>query len=141
MRLKRTRLIVCLFILVGIAFAALGARCIHVQSTQHAHYVDVSLKQHRSPRAQQGARGVILDCRRRILAADHQVLTIYADPNFIIAPKETSVALADILDMGAHTICKMITANRHLRFKKIKTPATLDECLAVMKRNIRGVGV
>lgn len=141
MRLKRTRLIVCLFILVGMAFSALGVRCFQVQSTQHDHYVDISIKQHRSPRAQRGGRGVILDCRGRILAADHQVLTIYADPNFILAPKETSVALADILDMGAHTICKMITANPQLRFKKIKTPASLDECLAVMKKDIRGVGV
>jgi cell division protein FtsI/penicillin-binding protein 2 len=123
------------------AFVALGMRCVQVQSAQHEHYVDISMKQHRVPLAQQGGRGVIFDCRMRFLAADQQVLTIYADPNFIITPKETSVALAEILDMGAHTICKMITANRQLRFKKIKTPASLDECLAVMKQNIRGVGV
>ncbi len=140
-RLKRTRLIIFLFMLVGAAFVGLGARCYHVQSTQHEHYVDISTRQHRSPRAQQGARGVILDCRGRILAADRQVLTIFADPNFITEPKEVSVALADILDMGAHTICKLITSNRSLRFKKLKTPATLDECMAVWKLNVRGVGV
>lgn len=140
-RLKRTRLIICLFLLVGTSLLALGARCYHVQSTQHEHYLDISTKQHRSPRAQQGPRGVILDCRSRILAADHQVLTVFADPNFITDPKEASVALAEILDMGAHTISKMITSNRAARFKKIKSPASLDECMAVWERDIRGVGV
>jgi len=84
-------------------------------------------------------RGVILDCRGRVLAASNKIHTIFAEPRAIKDPKSTSTDLASIVDMGAHEICKLIMDGKNPGFVKIKAGADVNQCSAAGK--IYGVGV
>jgi cell division protein FtsI (penicillin-binding protein 3) len=73
-----------------------------------------------------------------VLAASNQIQTIFAEPRIIKDPKTTSTALAPILDIGAHEICRIITDSRNPGFAKIKVGADSGQCSAA--RKIYGIG-
>ena len=115
-----------------VSFLALGGRCFYLQHYKNEHYADLCLKQRVFTR-QQPQRGVILDCRGRVLAASNKFQTIFAEPRAIQDAKATSSELAPIVDMGAHIICQLILESQNPGFVKIKTNADADECSASTK--------
>lgn len=102
-------------------------------------YNEACLKQQRSYRNLQPQRGVILDCRGRVLAASNKVQSIFAEPRVIQDAKATSSELAPIVDMGAHVICQLILESRNPGFARIKTTTDVKQCRAATK--IYGIGV
>ncbi|MFC1603502.1 peptidoglycan D,D-transpeptidase FtsI family protein [Planctomycetota bacterium] len=136
MRSVRITIFFSLFLMVS--FLALGGRCFYLQHYKSEHYTDLCLKQRVFTR-QQPQRGVILDCRGRVLAASNKIQTIFAEPRTIQDAKATSSELAPIVDMGAHIICQMIMESRNPGFVKIKTTTDADECRASSK--IYGIGI
>jgi cell division protein FtsI/penicillin-binding protein 2 len=137
--MKRTPLIVFLFLLLITAFAFLLSRCYRVQFQQHDRFVAQGLRAQKMLNPHHGCRGVILDTCGRILAAPRQIRTVYADPQEIEEPKGVSNALSDILDMGAHVICQRITDSRNPRYVVLKKEVELEEGIRA-KRVHRGVG-
>jgi len=121
-----------------VSFLALGVRCFYLQHFKSNHYADLCNKQ-QVYTSLQPQRGVILDCRGRVLAASNKIQTIFAEPRVIEDAKETSSELAPIVDMGAHIICQLILESRNPGFVKIKTTTDADECKAAVK--IYGIGV
>ena len=124
-------------LLIG-SFLALAGRCFYLQFFKNDHYVDVCLKQ-QSYSPQKPQRGVILDCRGRVLAASNEIQIVFAEPRAIKDPKTTSSELAQIVDMGAHEICKLIIESKNPGFAKIKVAADADQCSAA--RRIYGIGI
>jgi len=122
-----------------VSFLALGGRCFYLQFYRNLHYSEACLGQRRSYRNLRPQRGVILDCRGRVLAASNKVQTIFAEPRAIQDPKETSSKLAPIVDIGAHIICQQILESRNPGFARIKTTTDADQCSASSK--IYGIGV
>jgi cell division protein FtsI (penicillin-binding protein 3) len=121
-----------------VSFLALGVRCFYLQHFKNSQYADLCNKQQVYTQLQP-QRGVILDCRGRVLAASNKIQTIFAEPRAIEDAKETSSKLAPIVDMGAHIICKMILESRNPGFVKIKTTTDAGECNAAGR--IYGIGV
>ena len=117
------------------AFLSLAWRCFYLQYFRRGHYYSASIKR----QLQKPQRGVILDCRGRVLAASNKIQTIFAEPRVIKNPKITSTELAPIIDMGAHEICKLITESKNPGFAKIKVGAGPSQCSAAGK--IYGIGV
>ena len=117
------------------AFLSLAWRCFYLQYFRSGHYYSASIKR----QLQKPQRGVILDCRGRVLAASNKIQTIFAEPRVIKEPKSTSTELAPIVDMGAHEICKLITESKNPGFAKIKVGAGANQCSAAGK--IYGIGV
>ncbi len=122
-----------------VSFLALGGRCFYLQFYRNQHYSEACLAQRRSYRNLRPQRGVILDCRGRVLAASNKVQTIFAEPRAIQDPKETSSDLAPIVDIGAHIICQQILESRNPGFARIKTTTDYNQCSAATK--IYGIGV
>ena len=121
------------------SFLALAGRCFYLQFLKGDHYMDVSLEQQRAYRPQMPQRGVILDCRGRVLAASNKIQIIFAEPRAIEDPKTISSELAPIVDMGAHEICKLIHESKNPGFARIKVVADANQCSAAHR--IRGIGV
>jgi cell division protein FtsI (penicillin-binding protein 3) len=119
-------------------FLALAGRCFYLQSVKAEHYLNESLRQQRAERSRQPQRGVILDCRGRVLAASNGIQTIFAEPRIIKDAKETSSKLAPHVDMGAHIICQLILESRNPGFVKIKTTTDPNECAAA--HTVHGIG-
>jgi len=122
-----------------VSFLALGGRCFYLQYYRSRHYSEASLIQQRSYRNLLPQRGVILDCRGRVLAASNKVQTIFAEPRVIKDAKETSSALAPIVDVGAHIICQQILESNNPGFVRIKMDANPGQCSAASR--IYGIGV
>ena len=135
-----------LVLMIG-AFLALAWRCFDLQYFKAGHYVDACLRQQRSYHPQTPQRGVIVDCRGRILAASSKVLQVFAEPRLIEDPKAPSSELAEIIDMPAHEICRLITDSNNRGYVRIKAdigPNTRDIVLGRMpgtRRIHRGIGV
>jgi len=137
--LRSVRITTFLLLLVIAAFLALAGRCFYLQYFKNERYVSVCLKQQEGLVSLKPQRGVILDCRGRVLAASNKIYTVFAEPRTINDPKTTSTDLAPILDMGAHEICKLITEGRNPGFVKIKAGADPRECSDASR--IYGIGV
>lgn len=137
-RRERTTIIVFVSIIV-LAFLGLGYRCYHLQVAKADRYAELSLQQQCSHLPLESQRGAILDTRGRVLAASNQKRIVFADPQDIEDPKEAANALAPILDMGGHIICKMINESSSPRYVVLQADASRDQCEAVGA--MRGIGV
>ena len=116
------------------SFLALGVRCLYLQFVRGDDYVDICLEQQRLYTQRRPQRGVILDCRGRVLAASNKIQIIKAEPRIIDEPKDISNQLAPILNMGAHEICKLIVDRKDLGYVRIKEDADANECDLVLGR-------
>jgi len=120
-----------------VTFLSLAGRCFYLQLLKNGYYLNRRQLQGRF--TQKPQRGVILDCRGRMLAASSKIRTIFAEPRVIQDAKSTSTKLAPILDMGAHEICKLIMESKNPGFAKIKVGAGLEQCSAAGE--VYGIGV
>lgn len=138
-KLKSVRIIIFFFVFLIVAFLSLAGRCFYLQFLKSDDYIAACARQQQGRIIQMPQRGVILDCRGRVLAASNRIQTIFAEPRVIKDPKDTSTRLAPILDVGAHEICKLITDSKNPGFTKIRVGADADQCNAAAK--IYGIGV
>jgi cell division protein FtsI (penicillin-binding protein 3) len=120
-------------------FVALAGRCFYLQYFREEHYSQLCVKQQDAVATIKPQRGVIMDCRGRVLAASSQIQTVFVEPRVLLDPKDTSTELAPILDMGAHIICKMITEGNNPGFVKILVGA--DANTAAEAAKVHGVGI
>lgn len=137
--MRSVRISIFFLLLVIAAFAALGVRCFYLQYFKHDYYVDACLRQQEGLVFLKPQRGVILDCRGRVLAASSRIHTIFAEPRAIKDPESTSAELAGIVGMSADEICKLMMDGRNPGFAKIKTGAGENQCSAASR--IYGIGV
>jgi cell division protein FtsI (penicillin-binding protein 3) len=131
-------LVIFLSLLIA-AFLALAGRCFYLQYLKGDYYYARCISQQQSCNPQRPRRGVILDCRGRVLAASNRVAVVFAEPRLIKEPKSTSSRLAPVVDMGAHEICKLIMESGNPGYVKVKTDADALQCSAAGR--IYGVGV
>ena len=137
--MKSSRIIIFFFLLLIVAFLSLAGRCFYVQFFKYGHYCEVCTRQQQAQVTLKPQRGVIVDCRGRVLAASNKIQTIFADPLVIEEPEDVSVELAKIVNMDAIEIYKLITESRNRRYVKIKTDAGQQQCNAAGK--IYGIGI
>lgn len=137
--MKNVRIIIFFLAILVVAFVSLAGRCFYLQYFKSGDYTAACARQQQGRIIQMPQRGVILDCRGRVLAASNRVQTIFAEPRIIKDPKDASNGLASILDVGAHEICKLITDSKNPGFAKIRVGADADQCQAAAK--IYGIGV
>ena len=78
--MKSTRVTIFFLLLFIGSFLGLAGRCFYLQYYRNEHYSEICLKQQRSFQFWQPQRGVILDCRGRVLAASNQIQTVFAEP-------------------------------------------------------------
>ena len=126
-------------LLIG-AFLALAGRCFYLQFLKNDVYIEECLKQQQGRLPYKPQRGVILDCRGRVLAASNKVRIVKIEPREVKDAKSLSSELQPILDMGAHEICKLINESKNPGYVKIKADAKASECDAA-RRISSAVGV
>ncbi len=114
-------------------------RCFYLQYFASDHYSLVCTEQQQSRTAQKPQRGVILDCRGRVLAASNKIQTIFAEPRIIEDPMQVSRKLGPVLGMPVDEIRRIITESKNPGFAKIKVGADPSQCGAAGK--IYGIGV
>ncbi|MHC4396654.1 MAG: peptidoglycan D,D-transpeptidase FtsI family protein [Planctomycetota bacterium] len=111
----------------------------HLQCLKNDHYRSVCTNQQQSHSIQKPQRGVILDCRGRILAASNKIQTIFAEPRITNNPQTVSAKLAPIVNIDPDEICRLIAESKNPGFAKIKVGADEKQCQAAGR--IYGIGV
>ena len=126
--------------LLIVAFLSLAGWCFYLQFLRGGHFYSISIKQQQRREFQKPQRGVILDCRGRVLSASNEIQTIFAEPRIIEDPESTSIKLAPIVNREAIEIYKLITESKNPGFVKIKVGADANQCSSAGEiRN--GIGV
>ncbi|MFB0553983.1 MAG: peptidoglycan D,D-transpeptidase FtsI family protein [Phycisphaerae bacterium] len=138
--MKSVRITILFSLLLIGAFLALAGRCFYLQFLRNDLYIGRYLEQKQGRLPYKPQRGVILDCRGRVLAASNKVQFIKVEPRRVKDPKDLSSELQPILDMGAHEICKLINESNNPGYVKIKADAKPSECDAA-RRISSAVGV
>jgi cell division protein FtsI (penicillin-binding protein 3) len=137
--LKSTRIIIVFFALLIVTFLSLMGRCFYLQYFASDHYSLVCTNQQQSRTAQKPQRGVILDCRGRVLAGSNKIQTIFAEPRIIEDLLQVSHRLEPVLGMPADEIRKIISQSKNPGFAEIKVGADPYQCSTAGK--IYGIGV
>ncbi len=138
-KVKSVRIDIVFMTLLIVAFLSLAGRCFYLQFFRNDYYRSACARQHRGRIIIRPQRGVILDCRGRVLAASNKIQAIFAEPRIIKDAKDASNELAPIVNIGAHEICKLITESNNQGYVKIKVGADAEECKSA--RRIYGIGV
>lgn len=137
--MKNVRFTIIFALCLITSFLTLAGRCFQLQYMEKDRFVEACLKQQLSFTDRQPQRGVILDCRGRVLAASNKIQTIFAEPRRIDDPQEISSRLAGILNMDEQEIYKIIVESNNPGYAKLLTGADMNQCSEVVK--IRGLGV
>lgn len=137
--MKNVRIAIFFLLVLIVALLTLAARCFYLQFARRDYYSSLSLRQQQQRVTQKPQRGVILDCRGRVLAASSKIHTIFAEPRIIKDPEGTSVRLASVVHIGAHEIFEAITESKNPGFAKIKAKAPENQCTDAGK--VYGIGI
>lgn len=132
-----------LALLIFVLLTLIG-RCLYLQHFVDTDYANLSVRQQQAMVIDNGKRGSILDCRGRVLAASRRIETVFAEPRVFknnTHVKDAASALAAIIDMGGHVICKKILESKNPGYVKIKTQLTLTDEQRHKIRKIYGVGI
>lgn len=139
--MKNARPIIIILLILIIVFAGLIGRCFYLQYAGSGYRRQAFLKQQQARIYEKPRRGLVLDCRGRILAASNLIQTVFIEPRVVRDVKETASKLAEIIDIPAHKICKYITESKNPGYVKIKVGIRQDQRQAIGKARIQGVGI
>ena len=137
--MKSVRTIIFFLLLLIVAFLSLAGRCFYLQYFRTSHYLSACNWQQQSYNIQKPQRGVILDCRGRILAGSNKIHTIFVEPRIVTDPESLSYKLAPIVNIDVETIYWLISESKNPGCAKIKVGAAPNQCRAA--RKIYGVGI
>ena len=137
--MKSVRITIFFSLLLIAAFLSLMGRCFYLQYFRTSHYLSVCNRQQQSYNIQKPQRGVILDCRGRILAASNKIQTIFVEPRVVTDTESLCYKLAPIVNVDVETIYWLISESKNPGYAKIKVGAAPDQCRDAGK--IYGVGV
>ncbi len=144
MRMRLSKLVISLSLLLIIIFALLGWRCFYLQYLKRDFYEAKLTKQEQLSIEQRAQRGVIVDSRGRYLAVSRPVEFVFADPVAIgeyLDYKDVAARLQDIIDVAGHEICKKLNDKSKSHFVKLKEGITPDQREKILAARIYGIGV
>ena len=139
--MKNLKLAIFILLVLATALAGLIGRCFYLQFFKADHYLRESVRPQEATVIEKAARGVILDCRSRVLAASNRVQSIFAEPRVIEDIDATAKKLSQLLDMPAETLAAAIRASKNPGFVKLVTGVSPKRRDAVMAARIRGIGI
>ena len=103
-------LLLGLFLLAG--FTGLAARLFDLQVQEKERFEQASRVQRYAVVPQSAQRGLITDCRGRVLAASNVIYNVFAEPRVLLKAEQyklTATALQPILESPGCELSKLIT--------------------------------
>jgi cell division protein FtsI/penicillin-binding protein 2 len=127
-----------------LSFGGLGWRLYHLQVSNRSEYVQSSRKQQFAYVRCLPQRGMIIDCRKRIIAASSEVYNLFAEPRRLGGPEQIKAVAGDLqelLDIPSYEISKAIWAGSNPGFVRIYEHLTLDQRERLAGVRIPGIGI
>jgi cell division protein FtsI/penicillin-binding protein 2 len=138
-------IMICFMLLMAAAFAGLAWRLYDLQVRRKADFTQISRKQQNAVVPEKPRRGLILDCRGRVLAASIKTHNVFVEPRQLQAhPDQVLAAAAELqplLNMPGYEISRTIRQSRNPGYQVIKRDVTAAERQAVAQARLLGVGI
>ena len=130
-----------LIVLVIAALVALMGRLIYINEHQGATLLARADRQQRSYYPLQHRRGLIVDCRGRMIAGTMLRKSVFADPKVIEDKEEASQRVAEVLGVDAGEIAPDLLAAEDRRFFVIRRGISDEHAELIKACTIHGLGV
>ncbi|MBQ6058783.1 MAG: PASTA domain-containing protein [Clostridia bacterium] len=142
----RRRMLLVLFVFLGVCFGAITARLFQIQIVQHELYQAKAIDQQVRDTTVTPKRGTIYDRNMKTLAVSASAETVYIAPKSIRNKEEAALIareLSRILGVSEETILKKTTANNYYEIIKRQVEKELaDEVRAFKKEyNLESVAL
>lgn len=101
-------------VLAGFFLVAL--RLVDVQFIDRSKYLLASLKEHQRFLRIRGERGILLDRDDRILAENHEIASLVADPELLrsrLSPRIVSLRISPVLSLSSFRVGKLLMKKTH----------------------------
>jgi cell division protein FtsI (penicillin-binding protein 3) len=134
-----TARLVAILIVVGVVYAALGARLVELQAGESGRYERLGLDQRVQTVELPAERGGIFDRHGNDLAVSVGRSTIWADPRRIVDPTKVAATLAPIVGVDAATLAARL-GEKSRAFVYVARQVENDVAAAVRKLAISGIG-
>lgn len=143
---RRETMIMAGFLLViTAAFGGLTWRLYDLQVRKKADFHQISRKQQNAVVPEKPRRGLILDCRGRVLAASLKTYNVFVEPRRLQEhPDQILTAAAELqplLNLPGDEICRAIQESRNPGYRKIKEDISAAERQAVQEARLAGIGI
>lgn len=129
---------ICLAGLIVLLLVVMG-RCAYLQGWKSDFYRARADRQQLKLIPQSARRGLIVDCRGRVLAVSNQVYSAAVDPALLGDVRGTSGELADILSLDREEVYAKIQERRDRRFVWLKRMLSEEETERIRDLGLRGV--
>ncbi len=129
------------FALIFIGFLAVLGRCFYLQYNQIGYYKSKADKQQLKIIEHNAARGMILDCKGRILVAGRQGYSVAIDPKVMEGGEATIRKLSTELGLNFHELNTEYNDRIKQRFMYVKRDVSQEKADTVRNLGIRGVVV
>ncbi|MFN2488225.1 MAG: peptidoglycan D,D-transpeptidase FtsI family protein [Actinomycetota bacterium] len=134
------RRLVALFVVLMLAFGAMGLRLVMLQTVEAPAYAQLAANQRERVVHFRARRGTIFDRRGEPLAISVDLKTVYADPALVEEPHEAARELSPILDLGVARIEAKLRGTRPgSRFEYLARQVDPKVWEAVRKLGLAGV--
>ena len=120
-----------LLLAVALAFAVLGGRLVHINTSLASRLRTVVERQHNGRMPIPARRGVIFDARGRIVAGSEEVPTVFADPLLVADLPASAAKVAAALNMIPGQVEDLIRHSESPRFCRLKRRVSAAEAEAV----------
>ena len=127
------------FVLVFIGFFAVVGRCFYLQHNKFEFYKSRADKQQLKIIEHSAARGMILDCKGRILVAGRQGYSVAIDPKVMDGGESTIKKLADGLNLDYSKLLSEYQSRIRQRFMYVKRDITKSKADDIRNLGVKGV--
>ncbi|MHB8421682.1 MAG: peptidoglycan D,D-transpeptidase FtsI family protein [Leptospirales bacterium] len=107
-----------IWVVIGVlaGFFAVALRLVDVQFIDRSRYLVASLKEHQRYLRIRGERGVLLDRDNRIMAANHEIPSLVADPELLrsrLSPRIVAVRISPVLSLSTARVKHLLMKKTH----------------------------
>ena len=113
--MKNLKLTIVILLVLAAALAAMVGRCFYLQFFKADHYQQEAVRPQEATVIEKPCRGIILDCRGRVLAASNRVQSVFAEPRVIEDVDTTRQKLGKILNTPWDRLADKITGKQKPR--------------------------
>lgn len=128
-----------------LVFGMLTWRVVDLKHAQKEAFIQASRQQQNAVVLEKPRRGVILDCKGRMLAASMKTSNAFVEPRRLQEyPDQIQVAAAtlqDILGVPGPEICGLICESHNPGYARIKSDITLAECDSLKEARLPAIGI
>jgi cell division protein FtsI/penicillin-binding protein 2 len=139
--MKNLKLTIVILLILASALAGMVIRCFYLQFFKADHYHQESVRPQEATVIEKPCRGIILDCRGRVLAASNRIQSVFAEPRAIEDVDESAQQLGRILHTPWDRLADKIRESKNPGFIKLVTTIEPKQRDAVIAARVHGVGI